>query len=91
MRNDQVTAGTAEPLCNLSNKNIGNTGAIIVYLLNNNKMVKKLSDNTSYDGIVAITDCLKNNDSLQELNMSHNMISVDGAKMIAEGTTEQIT
>jgi len=35
------------------------------------------------DGAVAVSDCLKKNINLQELNMSHN--STDGAKMIAEG------
>jgi len=75
-------------LCNLSNKNIGDIGALIVpNLLYNNMMVKKLNiscNNISHDGVEAISDCLKNNDSLQELNLSHNMISTDGAKRIAD-------
>ena len=36
------------------------------------------------DGAAAISDCLKINVSLQELNLAENKITTEGAKKIAE-------
>ena len=103
-KNDKVTINTSTTsfdtlLCrtkyfmdkksiNLSRKDIGNNGAVIVSnLLYNNKRIVTLDlsyNNISYDGVAAVAEWLKNNYTLQSLNMSHNKISVEGASKIAE-------
>ena len=89
--NDQVIVNTADRECDLSGKNIGNIGALIVsnlLYLNKSiitvKMLNISSNNISDDGIARISDCLKNNNSLLGLKMSHNRISVEGAMKIEE-------
>ncbi|XP_065897457.1 uncharacterized protein [Dysidea avara] len=72
---------------NLSRKDIGNNGAVIVSNLLYNKRIVTLDlsyNNISYDGVAAVAEWLKNNYTLQSLNMSHNKISVEGASKIAE-------
>ncbi|XP_065896624.1 protein NLRC3-like [Dysidea avara] len=87
-KNDQVTVRTADIFYNLSNKKIGDIGALIVSnLLYNSTRVNKLDvsyNKISHKGIVFIADYLKNNITLQKLNISHNSIAIEGAKKIAE-------
>jgi len=50
-------------------------------------MVKKLdisNSNISYDGVAAISDCLKENDSLQELNISARNVGDTGTLIVSD-------
>ena len=84
--NDQVIVNTVDTFWNLSNKNIGNTGALIVSnLLHDNTMVKQLNisyNNISEDGAVAISCCLTNNSTLEELDMSGNDINQEAVEAV---------
>ena len=85
---DQVNVNTANSFCDLSGKNIGNVGALILSnLLYNKKAVQKLyisHCNISDDGVKVICDWLENAKTLQELDISHNEITSNGTTKIAE-------
>ena len=83
---DQITVNTADELCDVSRKDIGYTGALIVSnLLFNNLKVKKVDisyNNLSDDEAIAISNCLKNNYVLQQISMSGNNITAKGKEEI---------
>ena len=84
-----VRISTGDPSCNLFDQNIDNTRVQIVSNLLCNKIVKILdldisNNQISDDGVLPISDCLRQNNTLQHLNMSHNNISVKGAKELAD-------
>jgi len=84
--NDQVTFNTTNPFCNLSNKAIGNTGALIVSnLLHNSTVVKQLNisyNNISEDGALALSCYLTNTNTLEELDMSGNKINQKAVEVL---------
>ena len=84
--NDQVTVNTADPICDLSSKNIDNSGGLIVSnLLYNNQMIRRVDlsfNNLCDDGTAAISNCLRNNSTLEELNLSNNNITTKGIQML---------
>ena len=84
------------PKCDLSRKCIGNSGTQILLNLLHKIKVEQLNlsyNNITDEGVLAITDFLKQNNTLKQLIMSHNKISGDGAynlaKVIQSNTTLQ--
>lgn len=73
---DQITVNTKVEYCQLSNKSIDDTGALIISnFLYNNVYIKKLDvscNRISDQGALAISNCLKNNNVLQKLDLSNN-------------------
>ena len=66
---------------NMCKKRFGNTGAFLVSKFFYKTNILKLDisyNNISDDGAVAISKCLKNNNTLQELNMLHNEVCYNG-------------
>ncbi|XP_065900409.1 protein NLRC3-like isoform X2 [Dysidea avara] len=84
---DQVTVNTAHPLCDLSSKNIGNTGSLILsYVLYKNVKMQKLNvshNSISDDGVIPLAQCLKYNYTLIELDVSHNDLTSKGKSLIS--------
>ena len=78
--NINVDLNSNVTLLNMCRKRFGNTGAILVSkFLYYNLLKLNISYNCiSDDGAVAISECLKNNNTLQKLDMSHNNISDNG-------------
>ena len=98
-KNDRITINTADPTCDLSNKNIGDNGAkILSNLLYNSVKIKQLyisSNRISDYSVLAIdvnkVDRLMCNKTLLELDMSHNTITLEGTKHVAEFIKNNIT
>ncbi|XP_065901458.1 leucine-rich repeat-containing protein 34-like [Dysidea avara] len=80
------TVNTADPICDLSSKNIDNSGGLIVSnLLYNNQMIRRIDlsfNNLCDDGTAVISNCLKNNSTLEELTLSNNSITTKGIQML---------
>jgi len=85
-KNDKITINTADSSCNLSDKNIDETGALILsHILYDNQKIKKvdLSFNNLHDNAIALlNNCLKSNNTLEELILSNNKITSKGIEVI---------
>ena len=86
---DSLKSNNSLQELDMSNNNITSEGAKkIAEAIKVNTTLKKLkiyNNNTiSDDGVAAISDSLKSNNSLQELDMDNNNITSEGAKKIAE-------
>lgn len=86
---DQNFVNTAclHPNCDFSGKALGSSGTQILLNLSSKIKIKELDlsyNNITYDGIIAVTDFLKQSTTLRQLSISHNYISIEGAKMIVE-------
>ena len=55
------------------------------------QLIYHIANSICDGGIVAISECLKNNNTLQKLNMSHNLVSYKGiGKALQLNTTLKI-
>jgi len=94
-KNDKITVNTADSSCNLSSKNIDQTGALIVsHILYDNLRIKKIDlsfNNLHDDGIVPVLNCLKHNTTLEELILSDNQITSKGIEAIFDAIWSNAT
>ena len=85
-KNDEVAFNTAKPSLDLSSKEIGNTGALIVSnLLYNNQKIQNINlskNNLNDSGALAICKCLRSNITLKKLNLSYNTITKNGIEVL---------
>ena len=83
---NNVTVNTANWHWNLSDKNIGKTGALILSnLLYDNHTIKKIDlsmNNLCDDGALAFSKCLRSNITLKKLNLSYNNINKSGIEAL---------
>jgi len=87
-QNSKITVNTVDRVCDLSIKNIGNTGAVMLSnLIYCTASIRNLviSKNKLFgNALIVIFGCVKNNAALQQLHFSHNQIGIKGAYKCAE-------
>ena len=96
--NEQMVSNVSYDYCsltaiNVSNTNIDDDDVIELAKRCNNAKIEKLNisnNNITDNGVVAICECLKCNETLKELDLSHNQISINGMNNMLEYIENQV-